>query len=80
MTSPIDTIVSQIGMPSSLTVRSCVDHGKFLVPKHSKFKCPGCANLNSIPDGTGGNGDTALINEAKVVTLNAMKHYISLGM
>lgn len=80
MTSPIDMVQAQIGIPASLTVRNCMEHGKFLVPKHSKFKCPDCMALNSIPNGTCGNGDTAEFNEIKVNELNAIKHYISLGM
>ena len=80
MTSPIDTVAAQIGIPSNLTVRSCLEHGKFLVPKHSRFKCPQCTGLYAPTDGTGGNGDTACITEAKSNAINAMKHIISLGM
>lgn len=79
MTSPIDVVLSQIGVPNGLKIRNCGQHGKFLVPKRSKFQCPHCTNLHAVPNGTGGNGDGPEITQAKSAVITAMKHYICLG-
>lgn len=75
----VDAVLGQIGMPNGMMVRGCSEHGKYLVPRGSKFTCPGCSNLHSIPDGTGGNGDTAAVAQAKSAVISHMNHYISLG-
>jgi hypothetical protein len=78
--NPIDAVIAQIGMPNGLVARKCQDHGAFLVPKGSRFKCPHCSGLHGTPDGTGGNGDTAEITQAKSAAITNMKHYIHLGL
>lgn len=52
LTSPIDVVLNQIGVPNGMRIRTCPDHGKFMIPRDGKFTCPMCASLHDTPNGT----------------------------